>query len=108
VSGTDQESRLAALGRDILRKASAVLWKAFSKIVLEGRKPDTAKTKPIVERTEPVTLENGNTVTGIVRDKVLVLVSVKDKTGNVIEMEPRFFNTSLLKLKNEIYVPGFD
>ena len=105
---TDQKSRLATLGSYALGKVLPVLWKEFSKIVLRGRKTDAAKKTPVVERSEPVTLPNGKTAVGIIRDNVLQLVSITDKGGNTLEMEPEFFDTGLLNLKKEVFIPKFE
>ena len=105
---TDPRSRMATLGRNVLRKVSSVLRNEFSKNASQEGEPDTVKKMPVVERSEPVTLPNGNTAIGIVRDNTLMLVAVTDKGGNVLEMEPEFFNTSLLKLRKEILIPKFE
>jgi hypothetical protein len=109
VPDTNQKSRFAILGRYALGKVSFVLGKEFLRNVLRGRKPDTAK-RPVakIDYSDPVELPNGNTAYGTIRNGVLDLVVLTDKSGNTLEMEPEFFNTSLLKLKKDVVIPKFE
>lgn len=84
-----------------------MLGNEFSKNASKKAKTEPEKTSPaVVTQSDPVTLPNGNTAIGIIRNNTLTLVSVTDKGGNVLEMEPEFFNTSLLKLPKDIVIPN--
>jgi hypothetical protein len=95
---------LATTARRALGMMSIVLGIKFLKSVLRGPKPK----RPPPDYSDPVTLRNGSTAYGIIRNGVLRLVVITDKKGNTLEVEPQFVNTSLLKLKPDIVIPKFE
>lgn len=106
---TDQKSRSATIGRVTLGKVLSVLGFEFLKAGLGGGKDDKRRKRTAkVERSASVTLQDGVTAYGTIRNGVLRLVVLTDKDGNKLELKPEFFDTKLLNLKENVKIPTYE